>query len=194
MAAAVTRPEESISALFAANLSGVDQKAVKVYLAILDSGAAHRSAQNRLFHTLGTRRTQGRFAVLRALYFAANGTLTQREIRHDVRVTAANVSQLINALEKDGLVRREVGRPDRRVTHVFLTARGKSLAKHLVPAMATLMTDGLAGFTDAEKSLFHDFLVRFRTNVEEARVLPTPLKSSEAASGASLPSAVRSER
>jgi DNA-binding MarR family transcriptional regulator len=175
MAAAIERPEESISALFAANISNLDQTAVKVYLAILDSGAAHRSAQNRLFHSLGTHRTRGRFAVIRALYFAENGTLTQRDIRHDVQVTAPNVSQLIDALERDGLVQRRVGQKDRRVTYVELTPAGWKLAETLVPAMARLMSAGLEGFTDEEKARFHDFLVRFRSNVEDAPVSSTPL-------------------
>jgi MarR family transcriptional regulator, 2-MHQ and catechol-resistance regulon repressor len=174
MTAATERPEESISALFAANISNIDQTAIKVYLAILDSGAAHRSAQNRLFHSLGTHRTQGRFAVLRALYFAENGTLTQRAIRHDVRVTAPNVSQLIDALERDGLVQRKVGQKDRRVTYVELTAEGWRLAKVLVPAMVQLMSGSLEGFTDEEKVRFHEFLIRFRSNVDEAATSSAP--------------------
>lgn len=173
MATAIERPEESISALFAANLSNIDQTAIKVYLAILDSGAAHRSAQNRLFHSLGTHRTQGRFAVLRALYFAKDGTLTQREIRHDVRVTAPNVSQLIDALERDGLVRRQVGRQDRRFTYVELTPEGWTLAEALVPAMARLMSGSLDGFTDEDKARFHDYLIRFRRNVEDSPISST---------------------
>jgi DNA-binding MarR family transcriptional regulator len=176
MAAEVKRPEESLSAVFASNLANVDRTAVKIYLAILDSGAAHRSAQNRLFHALGTRRTQGRFAVLRALYFAGNGTLTQRDIRHDVRVTAPNLSQLLDAMERDGLVKRQVGQPDRRVTHVSLTPLGKRLAEAVVPAMARLMTTGLTGFSDEEKSRFHDFLVRFRKNIETAPMLTRPFQ------------------
>jgi DNA-binding MarR family transcriptional regulator len=168
MASAIERPEESISALFAANLTNVDQAAIKVYLAILDSGAAHRSAQSRLFHRLGTHRTQGRFAVLRALYFAEGGTLTQREIRHDVRVTAPNVSQLIDALERDGLVQRKVGRDDRRFTYVALTSQGWKLAEALIPAMAQLMSESLEGFSDEDKARFHDYLIRFRRNVEDS--------------------------
>ncbi|HEU0075321.1 MAG TPA: MarR family transcriptional regulator [Dehalococcoidia bacterium] len=174
MATAIERPEESISALFAANISTVDQAAIKVYLAILDSGAAHRSAQSRLFHSLGTHRTQGRFAVLRALYFAENGTLTQREIRHDVRVTAPNISQLIDALERDGMVQRKVGQKDRRVTYVELTPKGWQLADALVPAMARLMSNSLDGFTDEEKARFHEFLIRFRRNVEGNSLSPAP--------------------
>lgn len=174
MDSADQQPEESLSALFAAHLPDVDSEAIKVYLAILDSGAAHRSAQSRLFRELGTHRTQGRFAVLRALYFAKDGTLTQREIREDVRMTAPNVSQLINSLEMEGLVRREVGQPDRRVTHVFLTVAGKRLAAQIVPAMATLMTASLDGFSSEEKQHFHEFLCRFRQNIDEARVLLEP--------------------
>lgn len=166
MNGADTRPEQILSAVFAANLPDIDQEAIRVYLAILDSAAAHRAAQSRLFESLGTYRTQGRFAVMRALFFAEGNTLLQREIRQDIRVTAANVSQLISSLEREGLVRREVGRPDRRVTRVFLTEEGIRLAKGLVPAMARLMSDSLDGFSDDEKDRFHDFLTRFRANVE----------------------------
>ena len=166
-----SRPEQTISALYAAKLPDIDQEAVRVYLAILDSGAAHRAAQSRLFESLGTYRTQGRFAVLRALYFAPANTLTQREIRQDIRVTAPNVSQLISSLEREGLVRREVGQPDRRVTRVFLTESGRRLAEEMVPAMARLMSDSLDGFSEEEKAAFHNLLTRFRANVE--RPLPT---------------------
>jgi DNA-binding MarR family transcriptional regulator len=161
-----SRPEQTFSALYALNLPGIDQEAIRVYLAILDSAAAHRAAQSRLFESLGTHRTQGRFAVLRALYFAEGHTLTQREIRQDIRVTAPNVSQLINSLEREGVVRREVGKPDRRFTRVFLTEAGIRLTERMVPAMAGLMSDSLEGFSDEEKARFHDFLTRFRANVE----------------------------
>lgn len=166
-----SRAEEKLSALFATHLPGVDKEAIKVYLAILDSGAAHRLAQSRLFRAMGTRRTQGRFAVLRALYFAEGGTLSQRQIRDDIRVTAPNVSQLINSLEVEGLVRRQVGYPDRRVTRVSLTPSGRRLAEKVVPAMARLMTVSLEGFADEEKALFHEFLERFRANIERAPLL-----------------------
>jgi DNA-binding MarR family transcriptional regulator len=168
MAAIHERPEETLAALFAARLPNIDENAIKVYLAILDSGAAHRSAQSRLFESLRTRRTQGRFAVIRALSFSDNGSLTQREIRNDTRVTAPNVSQLIDALERDGLVRREGGLTDRRVTYVTLTPAGHRLAEVVVPAMARLMITALEGFTAAEKSLFYEFLARVRSNIEGA--------------------------
>jgi len=171
MATGDLRPEESLSALFVANIPDVDQEAIKVYLAILDSGAAHRSAQSRLFNSLGSHRTQGRFAILRALFFAEGGTLTQRAIRQDIRVTAPNVSQLINSLEIEGLVRREVNQPDRRVTHVYLTSAGRKVAEQVVPAMARLMTMSLNGFSADEKAQFHGFLSRFRANVESAPLL-----------------------
>ena len=178
MAAAVNRPEESLAALYAERLPNVDPEAIKVYLAILDSGAAHRSAESRLFHALGTHRTLGRFAVLRALYFAEGGTLTQREIRHDARMTAPNVSQLLYAMEREGLVTREVGQPDRRFTHVFLTPQGRRLAEVVVPAMAHLMTVSLEGFSDEEKALFHKFLSRFRSKVDSAPLLQEGLQTS----------------
>jgi DNA-binding MarR family transcriptional regulator len=170
MSVTVKRPEDDIAALFAARLADIDETAVKIYLAILDSGGAHRTAQSRLFHSLGTRRTQGRFAVLRALYFAEGGSLTQREIRHDVRISAPNVSQLLDAMEREGLVTRQVSRKDRRYTHVSLTPAGRHLAEVVVPATAELMTASLEGFSEEEKALFHEFLIRFRINVESAPI------------------------
>src|SRR5687768_15534631 len=116
----------------------------------------------------GTPKTPARFSVLRALYFSEEERLAQHQIRKDMRVTSANVTRLIHALEREGLVTRAPDTKDKRVTYVALTAAGRSVAKDMIPAMAAFMEEMLKGFSDDEKLMFNAFLQRFHHNAQQS--------------------------
>ncbi|AMB58528.1 MarR family winged helix-turn-helix transcriptional regulator [Microterricola viridarii] len=58
---------------------------------------------------------------------SAAGPRTQRELAESLRVSARNVTGLVDALVADGFVSREPHPRDRRATLVTLTATGKAL-------------------------------------------------------------------
>ncbi|WP_166245412.1 MarR family winged helix-turn-helix transcriptional regulator [Paenibacillus turpanensis] len=70
--------------------------------------------------------TLGRLCLLYALQRAGKPALPS-ELGDDLAVTRANISGLLNALEKAGLVRRELDLSDRRRVFVHMTPQGEKL-------------------------------------------------------------------
>jgi DNA-binding MarR family transcriptional regulator len=141
-----------------------DPLSVQLCLGTDAASNAHHASAFRMYQALGFERTPGRYSVLRVLYFSPTRCLTQVEIGDDIRVTSANVTHLVDGLEKDGLVRRIPHPTDRRMTSVELLPAGTEVCEALIPSMARLMNGICEGFSDEEKVAFLGFLERFRQN------------------------------
>lgn len=75
------------------------------------------------------------------------GPSTQNSLSKALRVTPRNVTGLVDALEADGLVRREAHPTDRRATLVTLTRKGDSLARAMKldqDGFAQVLFDGVS--------------------------------------------------
>lgn len=83
---------------------------------------------------LGERLTMSRFAALEALYH--HGPLCPGEIAAKVLKTKANMTTVIDNLEREGLVTRTPSEEDRRKTLVTLTAEGATLIAEVFPRVA----------------------------------------------------------
>ena len=76
--------------------------------------------------------TLGRLCLLYALQKAGRPSLPS-ELGDDLAVTRANVSGLLNGLEKSGYVRREMDASDRRRILVHLTPEGEAVLDRAWP-------------------------------------------------------------
>jgi DNA-binding MarR family transcriptional regulator len=74
------------------------------------------------------------------------GPMTQRELSEDLRCTPRNVTGLVDALERGGLVARRPHPSDRRATLVTLTDAGSEMAAAMD-----------AGYQATASQLFDDF-------------------------------------
>lgn len=124
------------------------------------------SALGRMCDALGVSRTLGRHSLLRLLYFAPERRLTQVDVAKQMQVTSANITFLVDGLEKDSLVRRVPSLTDRRTVYVEITEEGVLFAERMLPSIARLMARLMEGFSDAEKSQLSDLLERLRHNAE----------------------------
>ena len=68
--------------------------------------SAQTSAMGRWCDSLGISRTVGGYQLLRILYFAPEHRLTQVEVAGEMQVTSANITFLVDGLEKEQQVRR----------------------------------------------------------------------------------------
>jgi DNA-binding MarR family transcriptional regulator len=143
-----------------------DPTAIQITLGALRLQSTRNMAMTRFFESVGSVRSAGRYTLLRILYFADEARLTQIEIVNAMQVTSPNVTYLIDALEKEGLVARTPHPTDRRVTYVELTPRGREVCSKLIPAMVDFMASMTRGFTDEEKTTFYSLLDRYRQNHE----------------------------
>ena len=108
-----------------------------------------------------------RYSLLRALYFAKDKRLQQSEVARVMNVTSPNVTQLIDALEKDGLVERVVNESDRRVTYAELTPEGDAKCAEIVPAMAQFMKQTCDALSTEEKAQLVRLLTKLRGHLAE---------------------------
>jgi len=166
------RPDQTkeTAARYLEEFPWANEPAMRISLLLFDASAEQSAALTRMFNRVGASRTRGRYTALRILLFAPNRRLTQNEIRAAMNVTSPNVTYLIDELEKEGLVRRVAHPGDRRATLVELTPEGDQLVSILAPAMARFMGEMSSGFSEEEKKLFHDFLLRFMQNASSNSV------------------------
>ena len=87
-----------------------------------------REARTRL----AERCSMPQFDILAQLSREKNGT-PLIELSRRLLVTAGNITGIIDRMEKSGLVARKADPEDRRITRVHLTAKGKQLAKSVIP-------------------------------------------------------------
>jgi DNA-binding MarR family transcriptional regulator len=148
-------------------LPGSDADAIEVLLALLRSVRVHRTAVSRQLEALELEAgiTGARYTLLMTLYFSRENLLAQNEISRELNVSRTNITNLIDGLERDGLVERVPNPSDRRVSYAQLTDRGRALCVKLMPTMAQLMEDATRDFTPDERAQFKAFLYRVQRNI-----------------------------
>lgn len=103
--------------------------------------------------------------VLVAKLGEENG-ITQKDLAERTEKDQANVTRIIDLLEKKGLVRREKNSTDRRSMLVHLTDEGERLRERLAPIEESVVKASLSGMSEEEKALLKDFLARIAANIQ----------------------------
>ena len=80
----------------------------------------------------------------------ARGPMSQQELATGIGVDSGNLVDALDALEHDGLIRRDVDRADRRRRQLQLTASGKRRLRKGIAASERAETEILGGLTRAE--------------------------------------------
>jgi len=89
---------------------------------------------------------------------------SQSQISSGLVVSAANITRLIDSLEKIGLLKRFASADDRRVNLIKITDKGRSLLDEVLPKYADFITNVFSSFSKKEKETFL-FLIRKTVNV-----------------------------
>lgn len=82
-------------------------------------------------------------------------------------VQQSTLSRALDALTRDGLVRRETDAEDSRAVHVFLTDKGRDANDRLWPHMAAAYQSMFKGISDAEKLAFTRTLQTMLRNIRK---------------------------
>jgi DNA-binding MarR family transcriptional regulator len=84
--------------------------------------------------------------------FNAGQTMTPLAIADELKVTPGTVTGTLNPLEEMGLIERLRGKvADRRVVHLRLTAKGRSVMRRWRETCRDLIEERVSPLTDAEK-------------------------------------------
>jgi DNA-binding MarR family transcriptional regulator len=105
--------------------------AVEAAIYFIHTAAQFNIRREAAFERFGL--TFGRFTLLMLLRGEANHSLSPSELAKRSQVGRATMTQFIDALEKDGLVKRADDSRDRRATLVELTSKGEGLLKRTIP-------------------------------------------------------------
>ncbi len=97
-----------------------------------------------------------------------NGTMTQRQIAEEIRVTPATICGTIKRMEKAGLIRRDSNAQDGRVTCISLTDEGRERNKQASRIIEMSHHELLSGFSQEECALLLDFARRMGDNLVKA--------------------------
>jgi DNA-binding MarR family transcriptional regulator len=109
-----------------------------------------------------------RFDLLSQLYRSPDG-LRMGELSARILVTNGNVTWLVDALEREGHVKRRTAPEDRRATVVRLTAGGKRHFELMARAHESLIVDLFSGLTVAEKRALHGALGTLKQRFQPSR-------------------------
>lgn len=108
----------------------------------------------------------GQVPILKLL--GENGTMTQRQIAEEIRVTPATICGTMKRMEKAGLIRRQSNARDGRVTCISLTDEGRTRMTEAKDAIDRSHSEMLSGFSDEELQMLHDFVKRMGENLSRA--------------------------
>jgi DNA-binding MarR family transcriptional regulator len=105
--------------------------------------------------------TFARYEALVLLTFARRHALPMRVMGERLQLHPTSVTNIVDRLEKDGLVKRMPHPTDRRTTLVEITDDGRSRRERATKAVTTI-DFGLVGLTDRQTEQLTDLLTKVR--------------------------------
>lgn len=95
--------------------------------------------------------------------------ITQSQLRHKIGSEASTVSNMLRKLEKDGIVYRKHNELDHRISHVFLTDKGRQLEGPINEIWTAHEQNMLQGFSPDELHTLHGLLSKIEHNLSESK-------------------------
>lgn len=134
------------------------RRALNVYVKLM---RATNTATSKIHeHLKEDNLTVSQFGVIEALYHL--GPLSQSELGKKILKSNANLTTVVDSLEKKTLVERKRSDQDRRTVMVYLTELGRELIAKVFPRHAKVVTRELGFLTDKEKDALEKLLRKFK--------------------------------
>lgn len=136
----------------------------RFHTALIASYYAHKKQSFSLFQKLNL--TTGQPKVLSILW-QKEGYL-QKDLAKRCLVEQATMTSLLRKMEKDGLICKNAVfvSGGKRANAIYLTDKGREIAKKVNKIVAEIEEISLKGFDDAEKQLLINFLNRIQSNLK----------------------------
>jgi len=146
------------------HLPWLSSAAIESYISLLQTLRLHAVAIERYLSALALPKpiSSARHTVLRTLFFEDGHRLSQNELSQELGVSRTNVTNLIDGLERDGLVLRHTNPTDRRANFVELTPAGLEFCSSFIPAVAEFMAIMFSDLREGELSDLKETLARVR--------------------------------
>jgi MarR family 2-MHQ and catechol resistance regulon transcriptional repressor len=105
--------------------------------------------------------TVSQFGILEALYHL--GPMSQKELAAKILKSPGNITTIINNLEKNDLVKREVKSEDKRYCTISLTKKGMSTIERIFPIHADILLKRISVLTETEQHTLGKLLKKLST-------------------------------
>ncbi|MFB6346604.1 MAG: MarR family winged helix-turn-helix transcriptional regulator [bacterium] len=109
--------------------------------------------------------TESQFATLEALHHL--GSLNHKQIADKMLTREANITHVVDNLERDNLVSRKRSEEDRRVVEVHLTQKGQNVIEEVFPKFVDHLTETVKEFDDDKQQRLADLAGEFGRTLEE---------------------------
>lgn len=136
-----------------------DPLSQRSFLSLLKASAVLKSALARQMRSYGI--TPPAFGIMSLLETVPGGTLRMHEIGRRTWVTPANVTGVVDTLERNGLVSRNRHARDRRVIMVGLTVKGRRHLSRILPRHFGFIRRLFARLSPRERETLLRLLGRF---------------------------------
>jgi DNA-binding MarR family transcriptional regulator len=134
---------------------------VSLWVRLLES---HNLLLGEIRRRLADAATMPRFDLLANLEREDGQTLAALSRR--MLVTAGNLTGLVDRAERDGVVERRADPRDRRLSRVYLTAKGRELIQALLPVHADHVAELLHGLDASERRELRRLLGKLRDSLQ----------------------------
>ncbi len=112
--------------------------------------------------------------LLACAFIAASGPRTPSEIAERLQVTTASVTELVDRLERNGLVRRIPHPTDRRKLLVMLTVEGERKSELMQERFTEVTADCATDLSPTERGVVLNFLRNAAATLEFTTRVNTP--------------------
>lgn len=100
-----------------------------------------------------------------------NGPMMMSALRNELGVSATNITALVDALEKDGMVKRRAHKTDRRTTMIEITAKAEKRLTENCSQFKEQVSAIFSDFSAAEQQQLHKLLERMRQALVKKKIL-----------------------
>ncbi len=90
---------------------------------------------------------------------------TQKEIVNFLWIDKVKVKRVVDKLEADGHVKREIHKTDKRYNLVKLTDKGNKFFETVVPLAENILNNAFEGFSKVEEEQLIDYMIRIKKNL-----------------------------
>ena len=104
------------------------------------------------------------WSVLRVLW--VEDGLSQVDLAERMRIEKASLTTTLEAMDKQGLIRRERNFDYRRKVNIYLTAASQRLKGDLLPFVGKINRKATRGMSNAEVEMLRDLLCRIILNLD----------------------------
>ncbi len=147
------------------HFSSFDPADALVVISLIRTEDVYARARNAYLARFGL--TGSTLNVLMFLDSALEERLAMSTISENLLVSRANITGLIDSLEKRGYVLRRPDTVDRRVVHAEITDRGRAVLRELLPVHFRAVEAMLQSLSPEEKETLVELLARVRSGAND---------------------------